>query len=168
MISSCAFRLPRNDQRTKRRTANRVSRDGSLRSSTFSLGQVIPVVMLQVQNENDTLTFGRVPATVLLRMRKETPVRGFTGTIVSHVASYGPGTGTSSQLSSTGQMRTGFHRTDDSRKDWTADIKSMRVWKGREVTVEGGVTGRGRSRVIPSGRRSASTAQALTGGEFRA
>ena len=54
---------------------------------------------------------------------KETPVPRFAGTIVSHVDSYGSGTGTSSQLSSTGQMRTGFDYTDDSERDWRADIK---------------------------------------------
>ena len=47
----------------------------------------------------------------------------FGGTIVSHVDSYGSGTGTSSQLSATGQMRTGFDYTDESKADWTADIK---------------------------------------------
>ncbi len=54
---------------------------------------------------------------------RETPVPRFSGTIVSHVDSYGSGTGTSSQLSSTGQMRTGFDYTDTSKTDWTADIK---------------------------------------------
>ena len=43
--------------------------------------------------------------------------------IVSHVDSYGSGTGTSHQLSSTGGMRTGFDYTDRSKTDWTADIK---------------------------------------------
>jgi hypothetical protein len=54
---------------------------------------------------------------------KETPIPRFSGTIVSHVDSYGSGTGNSSQLSSTGQMRTGFDYSNDSKKDWTADIK---------------------------------------------
>ena len=53
----------------------------------------------------------------------ETPVPRFAGTIVSHIDSYGSGTGTSSQLSSTGQMRTGFDYTDYSKRDWKADIK---------------------------------------------
>lgn len=51
------------------------------------------------------------------------PVPRFAGTIVSHVDSQGSGTGTSSQLSTTGQMRTGFDYTDESKTDWTADIK---------------------------------------------
>lgn len=54
---------------------------------------------------------------------KEKPVPRFSGTIVSHVDSYGSGTGTSSQLSPTGQMRTGFDYKDTSKTDWTADIK---------------------------------------------
>jgi len=53
----------------------------------------------------------------------ETPVPRFAGTIVSHVDSYGSGTGVSSELSATGQMRTGFDYTDDSKTDWKADIK---------------------------------------------
>ena len=53
----------------------------------------------------------------------ETPVATFPGMIVSHVDSYGSGTGTRSQLSSTGQMRTGFDYADTSRANWTADIK---------------------------------------------
>ena len=53
----------------------------------------------------------------------ETPSPRFAGTIVSHVDSYGSGTGTSSQLTATGQMRTGFHYPDESKADWTADIK---------------------------------------------
>ncbi len=52
----------------------------------------------------------------------DTPVPRFAGTIVSHVDSYGSGTGTSHQLSSTGQMRTGFDYTDTSKTDWTAVI----------------------------------------------
>lgn len=51
------------------------------------------------------------------------PVPRFAGTIVSHVDSYGSGTGTSHQLSSTGQMLTGFDYTDTSKTDWTAEIK---------------------------------------------
>ena len=53
----------------------------------------------------------------------DTTVPRVAGTIYSHVDSYGSGTGTSSQLSATGQMRTGFDYTDDSKTDWTADIK---------------------------------------------
>jgi hypothetical protein len=53
----------------------------------------------------------------------DTKVPRFAGTIVSHVDTYGSDTGTSSQLSATGQMRTGFHYTDDSKADWTVDIK---------------------------------------------
>ncbi len=53
----------------------------------------------------------------------DTTVPKFAGTIVSHVDSYGSGTGTSSQLSDAGQMRTGFDYTDESKADWTADIK---------------------------------------------
>ena len=53
----------------------------------------------------------------------ETPGPRFSGTIVSHVDSYGSGTGTSSQLSPTGQMRAGFDYTDTSKSDWTADVK---------------------------------------------
>lgn len=43
--------------------------------------------------------------------------------MVSHIDSFGSGTGTSSPLSPTGQMRTGFDYTDDSTRDWKADIK---------------------------------------------
>ena len=60
---------------------------------------------------------------LLLGCARETPVPRFAGTIVSHIDYYGSGTGTSSQLSSTGQMRTGFDYTDDSKRDWKADIK---------------------------------------------
>jgi hypothetical protein len=52
----------------------------------------------------------------------ETPVPRFAGTIVSHVDSYGSGTGTSHQLSTTGGMHTGFEYTDTSKTNWTADI----------------------------------------------
>ncbi len=51
------------------------------------------------------------------------PEPRFAGTIISHIETYGSGTGTSSQLSSAGQMQTGFDYADDSRMDWTADIK---------------------------------------------
>ena len=54
---------------------------------------------------------------------KETPVPRFPGTIVSHIDSYGSGTGTRSQLSSVGQMRTGFDYTDESKTDWKAEIR---------------------------------------------
>jgi len=54
---------------------------------------------------------------------RETPVPRFAGTVVAHVDSYGSGTGASHQLSSAGQMRTGFDYTDDSKTDWTADIR---------------------------------------------
>ncbi|MEP3479115.1 MAG: hypothetical protein ABJZ55_07710 [Fuerstiella sp.] len=54
---------------------------------------------------------------------KETPVPRFAGTIVSHVDSYGSGTGTSHQLSPAGQMRSGFDETDDVEADWIADVK---------------------------------------------
>ena len=53
----------------------------------------------------------------------KTPVPRYSGTMVSHVDSYGSATGTRSQLSSTGQMRTGFDYSDTSKTDWTADIK---------------------------------------------
>ena len=53
----------------------------------------------------------------------EVTVPRFAGTIVSHVDSYGSGTGASSKLSAAGQMRTGFDYTDNSKTDWKADIK---------------------------------------------
>lgn len=53
----------------------------------------------------------------------ETLVPRFSGTVVSHVDSYGSGTGASSQLSTSGQMGSGFNYGDTTKADWTAQIK---------------------------------------------
>ncbi|MFK7776746.1 MAG: hypothetical protein QM501_01325 [Gimesia sp.] len=53
----------------------------------------------------------------------ETPVPRFAGTVVSHVDSYGSGTGVSKQLSTSGQMDSGFNYGDTTKADWKAQIK---------------------------------------------
>jgi hypothetical protein len=46
-----------------------------------------------------------------------------SGTIVSHIDSYGSGTGSRSELSSSGQMVTGFDYGDPAKPDWKGSIK---------------------------------------------
>ena len=53
----------------------------------------------------------------------ETLVPRFSGTVVSHVDSYGSGTGVSSPLSTSGQMVSGFNYGDTTKADWKAKIK---------------------------------------------
>jgi hypothetical protein len=53
----------------------------------------------------------------------ETPVARYSGSIVSHVDSYGSGTGSSQHLSKLGQMGGGFDYGDSSKTDWKASIK---------------------------------------------
>jgi len=53
----------------------------------------------------------------------ETPAPRYSGTIVSHVDSYGSGTGTSTRLSTSGQMGSGFNYGDTAKADWTAKIQ---------------------------------------------
>lgn len=48
---------------------------------------------------------------------------GHSGTIVSHVDSYGSGTGSSHDLSSSGQMVTGFDYGDAAKVDWKGSVK---------------------------------------------
>jgi len=46
----------------------------------------------------------------------------FAGTVVSHVDTYGSGTGTQSVLGREGSMRGGFDYGDSSKVDWTSDV----------------------------------------------
>lgn len=46
----------------------------------------------------------------------------FAGTVVSHVDTYGSGTGTQSVLGREGSMRSGFDYGDSSKVDWTSDV----------------------------------------------
>ncbi len=46
----------------------------------------------------------------------------FAGTVVSHVDTYGSGTGTQSVLRREGSMTSGFNYGDSSKGDWTSDI----------------------------------------------
>lgn len=56
---------------------------------------------------------------------RHTPVPRFEGRIVSHVDTYGSGTGTSANLSSSsdGSMISGFDYGDPAKPDWSSDIK---------------------------------------------
>ncbi|MCE9613832.1 MAG: hypothetical protein K8T26_06115 [Lentisphaerae bacterium] len=47
----------------------------------------------------------------------------FAGRIVSHVDTYGSGTGGQSELKPDGSMRSGFKYGDPAKPDWTSDIK---------------------------------------------
>jgi hypothetical protein len=47
----------------------------------------------------------------------------FQGRVVSHVGTYGSGTGGQSNLDREGSMTSGFSYTDSSEPDWTSDIK---------------------------------------------
>ena len=47
----------------------------------------------------------------------------FQGRIVSHVDTYGSGTGSESSLDREGSMSTGFNYGDPAKPDWTSDIK---------------------------------------------
>lgn len=53
----------------------------------------------------------------------ETPVARHSGSIVSHVDSYGSGTGGSQHLAVLGQMSAGFDYGDSSKTDWKGSIK---------------------------------------------
>ncbi len=53
----------------------------------------------------------------------ETPVPRFAGTVVTHVDSYGSGTGVSKQLTTSGQIGPGFNYGDTTKADWKAQIK---------------------------------------------
>lgn len=53
----------------------------------------------------------------------ETPVARYSGSIVSHVDSYGSGTGGSQHLATLGQMNAGFDYGDSSKTDWKGSIK---------------------------------------------
>ena len=46
----------------------------------------------------------------------------FAGTVVSHVDTYGSGTGTQSVLGREGSLRGGFDYGDSSKGDWTSDV----------------------------------------------
>jgi hypothetical protein len=46
----------------------------------------------------------------------------FAGTVVSHVDTYGSGTGTQSVLRREGSIRSGFNYGDSSKVDWTSDV----------------------------------------------
>ena len=48
---------------------------------------------------------------------------GHVGTIVSHIDSYGSGTGSRTALSNSGQMNTGFDYSDAAKTDWKGSIK---------------------------------------------
>ncbi len=48
---------------------------------------------------------------------------GHVGTIVSHIDSYGSGSGSRTALSSSGQMITGFDYSDSAKTDWKGSIK---------------------------------------------
>jgi len=47
----------------------------------------------------------------------------FQGRIVSHVDTYGSGTGSESRLHREGSMTSGFDYGDPAKSDWTSDIK---------------------------------------------
>jgi len=47
----------------------------------------------------------------------------FPGRIVSHVDTYGSGTGSESNLDREGSLTSGFEYGDSSKPDWTSDIK---------------------------------------------
>ena len=51
------------------------------------------------------------------------PTARYSGAIVSHVDSYGSGTGGSHQLAASGQMDTGFDYGDTSIENWRASVK---------------------------------------------
>lgn len=53
----------------------------------------------------------------------EQPVARYSGSIVSHVDSYGSGTGGSQPLANLGQMAAGFEYADALKADWKANIK---------------------------------------------
>ena len=53
----------------------------------------------------------------------ETPVARYSGSVVSHVDSYGSGTGGSQHLANLGQMSAGFDYGDSSKTDWKGSIK---------------------------------------------
>ena len=53
----------------------------------------------------------------------ETPVTRHSGSVVSHVDSYGSGTGGSQHLANMGQMIAGFDYGDSSKTDWKGSIK---------------------------------------------
>jgi hypothetical protein len=53
----------------------------------------------------------------------KTPVAQFSGSIVSHVDSYGSGTGGSQELANLGQMAAGFDYGDSSKTDWKGSIQ---------------------------------------------
>ena len=53
----------------------------------------------------------------------ETPVARHSGSVVSHVDSYGSGMGGSQHLSNLGQMSAGFDYGDSSKTDWKGSIK---------------------------------------------
>ena len=53
----------------------------------------------------------------------ETPAERYSGSIVSHVDSYGSGTGGSQHLANLGQMNAGFDYGDSSKTDWKGSIK---------------------------------------------
>jgi len=58
-----------------------------------------------------------------LRADQSRATAGHTSSIVSHVDSYGSGTGSRHELSSTGQMVTGFDYGDAAKTDWKGGIK---------------------------------------------
>ncbi len=53
----------------------------------------------------------------------ETPVARYSGSIVSHVGSYGSGTGGSQHLANLGQMSTGIKYGETSKTHWNGSIK---------------------------------------------
>lgn len=58
-----------------------------------------------------------------LRANQHHATAGHVGTIVSHIDSYGSGTGSRTALSSSGQMNTGFDYSDAAKTDWKGNIK---------------------------------------------
>jgi hypothetical protein len=66
---------------------------------------------------------------------RHTPVPRFEGRVVSHVDTYGSGTGGSADLSSNGSMTSGFDYGDPARPDWSSDIRwsFLRQDEGKDV-----------------------------------
>ena len=58
-----------------------------------------------------------------LQANQQHVTAGHVGTIVSHIDSYGSGTGSRTALSSSGQMNTGFNYGDSEKTDWKGSIK---------------------------------------------
>ena len=82
------------------------------------------------------LTIGLLLGSVLLAgCDKSGAGPRFPGRIVSHVGTYGSGTGGESNLDREGSMTSGFHYADSSQPDWTSDIKWCFLGRDRSSDV---------------------------------